>query len=332
MKDKFKAAILSVLFLVAFLLIWGVGTYQKKVTADPTTLSSAQISELTASQLKPEDVEALAQKGLVYDQIKQISDLGVSLADIDAAGGVEAFGFTTGGVAEEATETTGFPSPKIVWKESWEQLKDPFYDKGPNDKGIGVQLKYSLLRVGIGFFLAVIVAVPMGFVIGMFPLVNMALMPYIQILKPISPLAWLPVALYLIKDSEKASIFVIFICSIWPMLINTAFGVSSVKKDYLNIGNTLELSKFEQAFKILLPATAPTIFTGMKISIGIAWLVIVAAEMVIGGIGVGYFVWNEWNGLNLASMLFAIVVIGIVGLILDMLIGLLVKKFSYQEL
>ena len=116
------------------------------------------------------------------------------------------------------------------------------------------------------------------------------------------------------------------------MLINTAFGVTEVKKDYLNIGNTLELSKLEQAFKIILPATAPTIFTGMRISIGIAWLVIVAAEMVIGGIGMGYFVWNEWNGLNLASMLFAIVVIGIVGLILDLLIGLLVKKFSYQEL
>ena len=166
----------------------------------------------------------------------------------------------------------------------------------------------------------------------MFPVANMALMPYIQILKPISPLAWLPVALYIIKDSEQASIFVIFICSIRPMLINTAFGVSSVKIDYLIIGNTLELSKLELAFKIMLPATAPTIFTGMRISIGIAWLVIVAAEMVIGGIGVGYFVWNEWNGLNLASMIFAIFVIGIVGLFLDLVIGLLVKKFNYEEI
>ena len=219
-----------------------------------------------------------------------------------------------------------------MWEESWEQLKDPFYDKGPNDKGIGIQLKYSLMRVALGFILAIIVAVPLGFIIGMFPVANMALMPYIQILKPISPLAWLPVALYIIKDSEQASIFVIFICSIWPMLINTAFGVSSVKRDYLNIGNTLELSKLELAFKIMLPATAPTIFTGMRISIGIAWLVIVAAEMVIGGIGVGYFVWNEWNGLNLASMIFAIFVIGIVGLFLDLLIGLLVKKFNYEEI
>ena len=227
--------------------------------------------------------------------------------------------------------TSDFPSPALVWKESWEQLSDPFYDKGPNDKGIGIQLKYSLYRVGLGFLLAVAVAVPLGFLIGMSRVTSLALAPYIQILKPISPLAWLPVALYVIKDSEKASVFVIFICSIWPMLINTSFAVSNVKWDYLNIGRTLELSRFQQAFRIILPAIAPTIFTGMRISIGIAWLVIVAAEMVIGGIGVGYFVWNEWNGLNLASMLFAIVVIGIVGLFLDFLIGLLVQRFNYHE-
>lgn len=332
MNIKTKATALSILFFIVFVAFWAAATTKRTEVADATTLSGEQISQLTTGALIDSDVNLLAGKGLTFEQIKQISDIGVSLADIDAAGGVEAFGFTTGGVAEEATETTGFPSPQRVWEESWEQLKNPFYDKGPNDKGIGIQLKYSLIRVGIGFSLAILVAVPLGFVIGMFPIVNMALMPYIQILKPISPLAWLPVALYLIKDSEQASIFVIFICSIWPMLINTAFGVTEVKKDYLNIGNTLELSKLEQAFKIILPATAPTIFTGMRISIGIAWLVIVAAEMVIGGIGVGYFVWNEWNGLNLASMLFAIVVIGIVGLVLDLLIGLLVKKFSYQEL
>ena len=332
MKEKIKAALLSILFLVLFIGVWWLSTIRKKTTAEAIQLEGKQVAELIVNALTEPDVNVLAGKGLTFEQIKQISEMGVSLGDIEAAGGVQAFGFTTGGVAEEATETTGFPSPALVWKESWYQLKNPFYDKGPNDKGIGVQLKYSLMRVGIGFTLAVLVAVPLGFVIGMFPLINMALMPYIQILKPISPLAWLPVALYLIKDSERASIFVIFICSIWPMLINTAFAVTSVKKDYLNIGNTLELSKFEQAFKIILPAIAPTIFTGMRISIGIAWLVIVAAEMVIGGIGVGYFVWNEWNGLNLASMLFAIVVIGVVGLILDLLIGFLVKKFSYVEL
>ena len=332
MNQRLKATALSILFLVAFIAVWAIGTKRTVVTADKSTLDSSQVAQLSTGSLTETDVNTLVSDGLTFEQIKQISEIGISLSDINDAGGVKAFGFTTGGVAEEAVETTGFPGPALVWKESWDQLKNPFYDKGPNDKGIGVQLKYSLMRVAIGFTLAILVAVPLGFIIGMYPIVNMALMPYIQILKPISPLAWLPVALYLIKDSEQASIFVIFICSVWPMLINTTFGVTSVKKDYLNIGNTLELSKMEQAFKIILPATAPTIFTGMRISIGIAWLVIVAAEMVIGGIGMGYFVWNEWNGLNLATMLFAIVVIGVVGLILDLLIGLLVKKFSYQEL
>ncbi len=326
-----KATVVSVLFLAAFLIIWALLTTVKTEEVAATKLSAAEVEELSSDSLPPADVEKLAADGLVPDQIQQISDLGVTLSDIDAAGGLGAFGFTTGGVAEEATETSGFPSPKLVWKESWEQLSNPFYDKGPNDKGIGIQLKYSLMRVGLGFGLAVLVAVPLGFLIGMSKVLSLALSPYIQILKPISPLAWLPVALYIIKDSEQASIFVIFVCSIWPMLINTAFAVSNVKGDYLNIGRTLELSPLRQAFTIILPAVAPTIFTGMRISIGIAWLVIVAAEMVIGGIGVGHFVWNEWNGLNLASMLFAIVVIGIVGLLLDAFIGLFVKKFSYHE-
>ncbi len=275
------------------------------------------------------DAIGYAQKGLTYEQILQISELGLSLEDIDGAGGIEAFGFTTGGAAEEAR--TGFPSPALVWEEAYEQIRHPFYDKGPNDKGIGIQLKYSLLRVGAGFFLAVLIAVPVGFLVGMSPLVNLALAPFIQILKPISPLAWLPVALYVIKDAEQASIFVILVCSVWPMLINTAFGVASVKRDYINIAKTLELSPMQTALQVILPAAAPTIFTGMRISIGIAWLVIVAAEMVIGGIGMGYFVWNEWNGLNLASMIFAIFVIGFVGLLLDFLIGQLIRFSDYKE-
>lgn len=331
MKLRIRAAVMSVLFFVLFVAIWAALTATSETDVAATSLSAEQIESVTSETLAEADVLQLAGEGLTLEQIEQISQLGISLEDIEGAGGLDAFGFTTGGVAEEAVKTSGFPSPALVWKESWEQLSDPFYDKGPNDKGIGIQLKYSLYRVGLGFLLAVIVAVPLGFLIGMSRVISMALSPYIQILKPISPLAWLPVALYVIKDSEQASIFVIFICSIWPMLINTSFAVANVKKDYLNIGRTLELTRLQQAFRIILPAVAPTIFTGMRISIGIAWLVIVAAEMVIGGIGVGYFVWNEWNGLNLASMLFAIVVIGIVGLFLDFLIGLLVNRFSYND-
>lgn len=329
LKFRLIAAVLSVCMFLVFIFVWHVLTSESKENAQSVQLSSEQMKELIGAGMLESDIEVYANTGLTFEQIKQIASLGLGLADIDAAGGIEAFGFTTGGAAEEAK--TGFPNPSLVWEEASYQFKNPFYDKGPNDKGIGIQLKYSLIRVGLGFLLAIVVAVPLGFFIGMSPVLNLALSPFIQILKPISPLAWLPVALYIIKDSEKASIFVIFVCSIWPMLVNTAFGVQSVKKDYINIAKTLELSKVRTAFTIILPAAAPTIFTGMKISIGIAWLVIVAAEMVIGGIGMGYFVWNEWNGLNLASMIFAIFVIGLVGLILDFLISRLISATAYQE-
>ena len=326
---RLRAALLSAVMFVAFVLVWYGLTYQKSSAASEKKLSRPEVQELADAGMAEEDMQAYATQGLTFDQIKQIAGLGLSLADIDAAGGIAAFGFTTGGAAEEAK--TGFPGPSLVWEEAYEQISDPFYDKGPNDKGIGIQLKYSLLRVGSGFLLALLIAVPLGFLVGMSPIVNLALAPFIQILKPISPLAWLPVALFIIKDSEQASIFVILVCSVWPMLINTAFGVASVKRDYINIARTLELTKLQTAFQVILPAAAPTIFTGMRISIGIAWLVIVAAEMVIGGIGMGYFVWNEWNGLNLASMIFAIFVIGIVGLLLDFMIGQLIRLTEYRE-
>ncbi|TVP78564.1 MAG: nitrate ABC transporter, permease protein [Puniceicoccaceae bacterium] len=247
------------------------------------------------------------------------------------AGGIGSFGFTTGEGGAAETAVTGFPGPGQVGGVIFEQFSDPFYDKGPNDKGVLLQLLYSLRRVALGFGLALIVALPLGFLMGMSPVFKTALDPYIQILKPISPLAWMPLALYTIKDAEASSIFVIFICSIWPMLVNTTFGVASVKSDWVNLGRTLELSRLSLAFRIILPAAAPTIFTGMRISIGIAWLVIVAAEMLIGGTGIGYFVWNEWNGLNIDSMILAILVIGLVGFVLDLSISLLLKKFAYED-
>ena len=158
-----------------------------------------------------------------------------------------------------------------------------------------------------------------------------ALDPFIQVLKPISPLAWMPLALFILKDSEVSSVFVIFICSIWPMLINTAFGVGSVKKDWINIARTHELSKLRTAVTVILPAAAPTILTGMRISIGIAWLVIVAAEMLVGGTGIGYYVWNEWNNLDLTSVIFSIIMIGIVGMILDMAFTGASRLVEYKE-
>ena len=230
-----------------------------------------------------------------------------------------------------ATKSGGFPGPLEVARTSWGHLSDPFYDKGPNDKGIGIQLAHSLARVGLGFFLAMLVAIPLGFVIGMSPLMQKAFNPFVQLLKPISPLAWMPLALYTLKDSDVSGIFVIFICSIWPMLINTAFGVASVKRDWLNVAATLEVNPLRKAFQVILPAAAPTILTGMRISMGIAWLVIVAAEMLVGGTGIGYFVWNEWNNLSLTNVIFAILVIGVVGMLLDLAFGQLQKVVTYVE-
>lgn len=230
-----------------------------------------------------------------------------------------------------ADKSSGFPPPSKVAESFAIYLADPFYDKGPNDKGIGIQLAHSLARVGVGFLLAVAVALPLGFAIGMSPLLLQAFNPFIQILKPISPLAWMPLALYSLKDSDISGIFVIFICSLWPMLINTAFGVASVRRDWINVARTLEVGPLRKAFLVILPAAAPTILTGMRISMGIAWLVIVAAEMLVGGTGIGYFVWNEWNNLALPNVIFAVVMIGLVGMLLDQLFGVLQKLVTYRE-
>ena len=223
------------------------------------------------------------------------------------------------------------PGPSQVFAHAVAELSNPFYDAGANDKGIGIQLAYSIARVLSGYALAALLAIPVGFVIGMSPLWRQALDPFIQVLKPISPLAWMPLALYVIKDSAASSIFVIFICSVWPMLINTAFGVASVRRDYINVARTLELSPLRTALTVILPAAAPTILTGMRISIGISWLVIVAAEMLVGGTGIGYYVWNEWNNLNLNSVIFSILMIGIIGMLLDLLLAKAGKLVQYTD-
>ncbi|WP_407522041.1 nitrate ABC transporter permease [Methylobacterium oryzisoli] len=233
-----------------------------------------------------------------------------------------------------ASATTGksaMPGPLDVAATIWRHLKDPFYDRGPNDKGLGIQLAYSVGRVALGYLLAVLVAIPIGFLIGMSPLMSRALDPYIQVLKPVSPLAWMPLALYTIKDSGLSAIFVIFICSLWPMLINTAFGVASTRREWLNVARTLEVGPLRRAFTVILPAAAPTILTGMRISIGIAWLVIVAAEMLVGGTGIGYFVWNEWNNLSITNVITSILVIGLVGMVLDQLLARAQALVTFPE-
>ena len=228
-------------------------------------------------------------------------------------------------------ERAGVPPPSDVLAKAWEQLSNPFYDAGPNDKGIGIQIGYSIYRVLSGYFMAALVAIPFGFLIGMSQVAYNAFNPFIQVLRPISPLAWMPLALFIIQDSEASAIFVIFICSIWPMLINTAFGVAGVRQDWVNVARTHELSNLKTAFFVILPAAAPTIITGMRISIGIAWLVIVAAEMLVGGTGIGYYVWNEWNNLSIANILVAVLAIGLVGMLLDTLFARLQKALTYKD-
>ena len=230
-----------------------------------------------------------------------------------------------------AKKSDGFPTLGQMREAFVTHISDPFYDRGSNDKGIGIQLGHSLGRVALGYLIACLVAVPLGFLIGMSPLLRQALNPFIQVLKPVSPLAWMPLALYTIKDSGVSGIFVIFICSVWPLLINTAFGVASVRREWLNVAKTLEVKPLRKAFTVILPAAAPTILTGARISIGIAWLVIVAAEMLVGGTGVGYFVWNEWNNLSITNVIIAILVIGVVGMLLDFLIAKLQQAVTYVE-
>jgi len=226
---------------------------------------------------------------------------------------------------------SSLPAPLQIAQAAWQQLKSPFRNGGLNDKGIAIHLAWSLGRVLLGFAIAMLVAIPLGFLIGSSPFAYRALNPFIQVLKPISPLAWMPLALYTIKDSSICSIFVISICSVWPMLLNTAHGVGSVKREWLDVARTLEVTPWRKGFHLLLPAAAPTILTGMRISMGIAWLVIVAAEMLVGGTGIGYFVWNEWNNLSLANVIFALAVIGLTGMLLDLGFAGLGRLVAWQE-
>ncbi len=211
----------------------------------------------------------------------------------------------------------------------WGWVSDPFYDYGPNDRGIGWHLLASLQRVAIGFTIGSLIAIPLGVLVGLSEVTSRAIDPYIQLLKPVSPLAWLPLGLGILKSSESAALFVIAITSIWPTLINTKFGVSNVDRAYLDVARSLGASRWRTILKVILPAAAPSIITGLRISIGIAWLVIVAAEILVGGTGLGYFIWNEWNNLQITSIITAIVVIGVVGLLLDWLFVLLQRWVAF---
>jgi nitrate/nitrite transport system permease protein len=228
-------------------------------------------------------------------------------------------------------KSSSFPTPAATFAEAVKVFSDPFYSKGPNDQGIGWNILFSLERVAVGFGLAALVGIPMGFMIGRFSFLNSMVSPLISLLRPVSPLAWLPIGLLVFKAANPAAIWTIFICSIWPMIINTAVGVQRVPADYLNVARVLNLSEWKVITRILFPAVLPYMLTGVRLSVGTAWLVIVAAEMLTGGVGIGFWVWDEWNNLNVTHILIAIFVIGIVGLLLEWALVSVAKRFTYDE-
>jgi nitrate/nitrite transport system permease protein len=224
------------------------------------------------------------------------------------------------------------PNPVQTITKSWDLIRNPFFDEGPNNKGLGWQVLYSLGRVGLGFGLAILVGIPAGLILGLSSVTRKMWDPVVQVLKPVSPLAWLPLGLATFQAATPAAVFTIFITAIWPILINTSAGVQQVPLTYLQVGRILRLSRRKMVTRILIPAALPHILSGLRVSLGVAWLVIVASEMLTGGVGIGFFVWDEWNNLSLEHIILAIAVIGVVGLVLDRLMLAVARRISYQPL
>ncbi|MFP3889751.1 nitrate ABC transporter permease [uncultured Ralstonia sp.] len=229
-----------------------------------------------------------------------------------------------------AAAIPALPTPAVTWKAAVALFADPFYRNGPNDQGVGWNVLASLARVGAGFGMAAVIGIPAGFLIGRFAFLNAMASPIISLLRPVSPLAWLPIGLLLFKSANPAAIWAIFICSIWPMVINTAVGVTRVPQDYLNVARVLNLSEWKVFTRVLFPAVLPYMLTGVRLSIGTAWLVIVAAEMLTGGVGIGFWLWDEWNNLKVEHIVIAIFVIGVVGLLLEHALLAIARRFSYD--
>jgi nitrate/nitrite transport system permease protein len=225
----------------------------------------------------------------------------------------------------------GLPGPLATLKVLAQMLADPFYDNGPNDKGIGVQLASSIGRVFAGFALGSAVAIPAGALMGASQMFRRLFNPLAQLLRPVSPLAWFPIGLAVFKHAGDATIFVIFITSLWPTLINTAFGVASLPDDHRNVARAFAFSRWRYLRRVLIPFALPHILTGLRLSLGIAWVVIVAGEMLSGGVGIGFFVWDSWNALSLERVMSAILLIGLIGLLLDRGFDFIARKASYAS-
>jgi nitrate/nitrite transport system permease protein len=235
------------------------------------------------------------------------------------------------GVAWEIVATTfpgGLPGPSQVWAESHEIIVDPFFDRGGVDKGLFWHVMTSLSRVGVGFTLAAFAGIALGVLVGGSIWAHRGLDPIIQVLRTVPPLAWLPISLAVFREAQPSALFVIFITSIWPIVINTAVGVRNIPPDYVNVSRVLRLSPWEFFTKILMPATTPHVFTGLRIGIGMSWLAIVASEMLLGGVGIGFFIWDQYNSSRISDIVVALAWVGVVGFILDRAVALLGRVIS----
>lgn len=218
---------------------------------------------------------------------------------------------------------TSLPSPIQVVRDTWELIIDPFFYKGNNNKGLFWLILASLKRVTMGYFLAAFVGIPVGFIISLIPIIKQAAEPVIQLLRPVAPLAWLPLAQAIFLKPNPSAIFVIFITAIWPIILNTALGVQQIPQDYINVGRMIKLPLWKKFYKILLPATLPYIFTGLRIALGLSWLAVVAAEMLLSDDGLGFFIVNAYNNSDISEIILAIIYLGGVGIILDRMMLLL---------
>ena len=304
--------------------------FHSPLESDPAAVPTAKGA--AASIPKPAPTRAAGAplgQGAAATQRPPFDWRGVWLALLPPVFGL---GFLVALWAAVSMATAGsIPTPADTFRQAVGIFSDPFYSNGPNDQGIGWNVLSSLQRVAIGFGMAAIVGIPTGFLIGRFAFLSRMFNPLISLLRPVSPLAWLPIGLLVFKGANPAAIWTIFICSIWPMIINTAVGVQRVPSDYMNVARVLNLSEWKIITKILLPAVLPYMLTGVRLAVGTAWLVIVAAEMLTGGVGIGFWVWDEWNNLNVKNIIIAIFVIGIVGLVLEYALVKLATAFTFDE-
>ena len=221
------------------------------------------------------------------------------------------------------------PPPSRVLKDTWELIVDPFFDRGGIDKGLFWHLSASLQRVALGYSLAALAGVALGTLVGQSTWAMRGLDPIFQVLRTVPPLAWLPLSLAAFRDGQPSAIFVIFITAIWPIIINTAVGIRNIPQDYRNVAKVLRLNQVEFFYKIMVPAAAPYIFTGLRIGIGLSWLAIVAAEMLIGGVGIGFFIWDAWNSSHISEIILALFYVGIIGFVLDRMIAGLARIVTH---